>query len=365
MQMQDLAKLYETKTHEELVQLAADAAQLTPEAHTALASELARRRIDVRKHLKVRGESDQRGIEQPSTRGRLSLKHSGGVAAFVAEVLRVYHGHFRLFVRLVAPAVVVGYVSVFVGRYEGREIARHLPRGIELLEHRTEIIEIWFMNLAGWLVSWTAFSFSFAAICSATRQIVAGVVPSRADSFADVRERTGSFLRLTLLLFFLTLVAVAAASLFTTGVLWVSQYFHARVRGWTISAVSIGSVGLSFLVLSRLALAMPAVVLDNCGVGQALFRSDELTEGKWLTLAALLAKSLVGGYVAGMCPFWLASWALTNIPLPYWFPWVLTVASIAAVTVVEPTMFIGFVLLYLKMSALPPTSSEAFATQLA
>src|SRR4029077_12221370 len=83
------------------------------------------------------------------------------------------------------------------------------------------------------------------------------------------------------------------------------------------------------------------------------------------TLAALLAKPLVGGYVAGMCPFWVASGALTNIPLPYWFPWVLTVASIAAVTVVEPTMFIGFVLLYLEMSALPPSSSEALATQLA
>jgi hypothetical protein len=34
-------------------------------------------------------------------------------------------------------------------------------------------------------------------------------------------------------------------------------------------------------------------------------------------------------------------------------PWILTVASIIAVSVVEPTMFIGFALLYLKMSATP------------
>jgi hypothetical protein len=48
--------------------------------------------------------------------------------------------------------------------------------------------------------------------------------------------------------------------------------------------------------------------LDNYRVSQALFRSDELTQGKWLTLAILLAKSLIGGYIAGMFPFWLAGW---------------------------------------------------------
>lgn len=117
----------------------------------------------------------------------------------------------------------------------------------------------------------------------------------------------------------------------------------------------------ALLLLSRFALAMPAIILDNCGVGQAVFRSDELTEGKWLTLAALLAKSVVGGYVAGMCPFWLASWIPANTPLTSWFPWVLTIASITSVIVVEPTMFTGFALLYSRMSAVSSTSSEALA----
>jgi hypothetical protein len=71
--MQTSLSYTKTKTHEEFVQLAADSAQLTPEAHTALASELARCRIDVGKHLNAGGESDQGRIEQPSTRGRLSL----------------------------------------------------------------------------------------------------------------------------------------------------------------------------------------------------------------------------------------------------------------------------------------------------
>jgi hypothetical protein len=96
-----------------------------------------------------------------------------------------------------------------------------------------------------------------------------------------------------------------------------------------------------------------------------MFRSDELTQGKWLTLAALLAKSVIGGYVAAMCPLWLASFVRVTAPLPAWFPWILTVASVIGVTVVEPTMFVGFALLYSKMSAVGSAPSKGLAGQLA
>lgn len=96
-----------------------------------------------------------------------------------------------------------------------------------------------------------------------------------------------------------------------------------------------------------------------------MFRSDELTEGESFTLAALLAKSLIGGYVAGMAPFWLASLIPAHAQLPSWFPWALTTVSIAGVTMVEPTLFIGFALLYLKNSAILPMSSKAPSRQLA
>jgi len=55
---------------------------------------------------------------------------------------------------------------------------------------------------------------------------------------------------------------------------------------------------------------------------------------------------------------------LRDTPLPYGFPWILTVVSMGAVTVVEPTMFIGFALLYLRTSAMPSPPSEPL-TQLA
>ena len=50
------------------------------------------------------------------------------VQDFVEEVLRVYRDQFWFFVKLVTPAIVVGYIAVLMGRNEGREIARQLLR---------------------------------------------------------------------------------------------------------------------------------------------------------------------------------------------------------------------------------------------
>jgi hypothetical protein len=361
MQIQDLARAYQTKTDEELLQLVGDPEQLTPEAHAALKSELAQRRIDGAAHLNVQEETGQSKLGQQRTSWTPLLRESQSVGEFVAEVLRVYHGHFWLFVKLIAPAVVVGYIAIVMGRNEGREIARHLPRGFEILGHETEILEIWFANFVGFLVSWMVFSFSFGAICSAVGRIAAGVGPSASDCFAEVRERIGSFLRLSMLLFFLALVAVAAAGLLSAAALWILHQRHAHPSIFIIQVVSVLCAGLTLLVLSRFGLAVPALILDNCRVGQAMFRSDELTEGKWLILAILLAKSLIGGYIAGMFPFWLAGWIWAYVRLSSQF---LAVASIAAVTVVEPFMFIGFALLYIRMAALSSASSEALAIPL-
>jgi len=353
MQIQDLARVYHTKTNEELLQLVEDSGQLTPEARVVLDCELARRRINPVADLRTEEESDQGRIERRRPHETLFRPDSHVVSEFVTEVLRVYHSQFWLFVKLIVPAIAVGYVAVVMGRNEGREIARHLPRGIEMLGHQTELMEIWFANLAGYLVSWMVFSFCFGAICSAVRQTEVGIIPSVPGSFAVVRERMGSLLCLSLLLFLLLLVVEAVAGLAGAGTLWVLHQRQSHVSSFSIYVVSFGFVSVGLLLLSRFGLAIPALVLDNCRVGQAIFRSDELTEGKWLTLAVLLAKSIMGGYAAGMLPFWLASWIRASTPLPAWFPWALTVASFAGVTVVEPTMFIGFALLYLRTSASP------------
>ena len=151
------------------------------------------------------------------------------------------------------------------------------------------------------------------------------------------------------------------ANLLGVAFFWILHQRRMHPSIFTTQSVSFLCVGFSLLVLSRFGLALPALILDNCRIGQAMFRSDELTEGKWLTLAILLAKSLIGGYIAGMFPFWLAGliWAYVRLPRQF-----LSVMSIAGVTVVEPFMFIGFALLYVRMRALSSASSTALASQL-
>jgi hypothetical protein len=361
MPIHDLAIAYQTKTDEELLQLVGSPEQLTSEAYATLRGELAKRRIDSSAHLNSEEENGQTKLSQLSTSETRLLRESQSASEFVGEVLHFYQDHFWLFIKLIAPAVIVGYVAVMMGRNEGREIARHLPRGLELLSHRTEILEIWFANFVGYFVSWMAFCFSFGAICSAVGQITAGTVPSASDCFADVRGRVGPFLRLSTLLFSLALVAIAGAGLLDGAVFWIFHQRQAHPSFFIVNIVSLLLAGLVLLVLSRFGLALPAVMLDNCRVGQSMFRSDELTEGKWLILAILLTKSLLGGYVAGMFPFWLAGWIWAYVQLPLRL---LTIASIAGVIVVEPFMFIGFALLYIRMTAVLPASNVGLASTL-
>jgi hypothetical protein len=364
MQIEDFLKVYQAKSDEELIQLAVAPEQLTSEARVALQGELSRRRISVAEDP---GASQNNGGEYDSCKtatGGLQEVEWQGVGDFVTEVLRTYHSHFWLYFQITAPAVIISTIGVISARNEVREILRRLPRGVELLAHHTEILEIGLINYSAWFVSWIAFSFVFGAICIALEESVAGFTPSAWSSFVNIRERLSPFLRLSLLLLVLVVVTEGVSIVLGAGVFWILHRLQVHSTGFLIVAVSYGLAGVGLLIASRFFLAVPAVILDNYGVGRAMLRSDELTQGKWLALAALLAKSLIGGYVGGMCPFWLASFVRVSVPLPSWFPWILTIASIIGVTVVEPTMFVGLALLYLKTSAPDSAPSRALASQL-
>ena len=366
MQIQDFVRVYQAKSDEELVQLMADQGQLTAEARLALESELSRRQISVGEISECfQDDESHHGSARAVSSAALQACDRQNVSDFVVEVLRTYHCHFWLFFRITAPAVIIGMIAILTARNEVQEILRPLPRGFEMLAYHTEMLEIWLVNCSAWLVSWMAFSYMFGATCIAVEESVAGFTPSAWRSFLNVRERLGSFLCLSLLLFGLGVMAVATSMLVGTGVFWILRQGQAHPSRLLITLLSYGTTGLAFLVLSRFALAVPAVLLDDFSVGEAMFRSDKLTQGKWLTLAVLLAKSIIGGYVAGMLPFWLAFYVRVTTPLPSWFPWILTVASIIGVTVVEPTMFVGYALLYLKMSPLDSDPSEVLTSQLA
>ncbi len=200
------------------------------------------------------------------------------VREFIAHVLRVYHRRFWLFIRLVAPAMFVGYLAIRMGT----------------VKYPVAPAEMWLTNLTGYFLSWMASLFSFGATCSAVQQMEAGNEPSAKESFAQVHKRSGSLLRLGLLLFFLYLMAGIVTTLLLWVVVWLFTHFHAYLSG-SFWVFSFGIKGLALVVLSRFALAVPLVVLDDSKVGKAMFHSDELTEGKWPQLAALAAKSLIGG----------------------------------------------------------------------
>lgn len=361
MQVQDFAKTYQAKSDEELIELAVGSEQLAPEARLALEGEMARRAISIADHADIsRHGGDGHNVHRATHNGRLQRVdwQNDGVGDFLLEVLQTYHNHFWLFFKITAPAVIITTLALISARNEVREISRHLPRGIELLAHKTALLEIGLLNYSPLILSWMLFSFVFGAVCIAVEESAAGFTASAWRSFLGIRERLGPFLRISLLLLVLVIVAEAASVLVATGVFWGLRQWRVHSTRPLIWVISYGIASLAFLLLSRFFLAVPAVILDDCGVRQAMLRSRRLTRGKSLTLAALSAKSIIGGYVAALCPYWLASLIPSTASLPSSFPWVLTIASMIALTVVEPTMFVGFALLYLKMSAHDPAPSK-------
>ncbi len=354
MDIQGLAALYQSKTDGELLHLAAQIERLTSDARFALTSEITRRRLDASSV----GDLDNRNkLAQTEKHSQCDNRGQIRTGEFIEDVLRLYHRERWLFVRLVFPAVLIAYTVVMLGLHLGRQIAHHLSPEMGHQALQAELREIWFITDLGYFVSWIACCVSFGAICSAVEQIEAGLSGSVQDSFAAVRERLDPCLKLSVLLFALMFTLLGVAMLLSNSVSLASRSSLGRLGSIPFWLTFDVPMILGLLGLSRFGLAMPAVILDDAGIALAMVRSDELTQGRWLILAVLLFKSIAGSYVAGLLPFWLARWILTGIDLPSWFPWLLSAASVAAVTVVEPVMFIGFALLYVRTSTPVPAPS--------
>jgi hypothetical protein len=356
MDIQDLAILYRAKTDEELVRLADQTSQLTLEAQNILSIELATRRI----HPAIQGNI--LSVQQVTAADRNSFGRGVSLPTgdFVQEVLRFYHNHIRLFVKLVFPAVAIGTLAIITTRHEAREIFRTAPRS-SLLEHGPGFWAVVFLSSSGWIASWIAFSVSFGAICSAVESITTGFEGSVMDSFHAVGEGFSTLLRLAALLLVSFWTLEVVFELPTLGVFVpLSRSLFGRVNSLPIYGLTFIALSAAAWIISRFGLAIPAVVLDDVGVRQGLIRSYNLTRGRSPILAILLVKSIVGGYVAGTLPFWLAGLIPAGISLPSWFSWLLTFVSVAAVAFVEPVMFIGLALLYLKTSEPTPALVETF-----
>ena len=363
MDFQTLTVLYANKTDEELLELASQPEQLTLEAQSALRGEMGRRRLVFQKLSESFAQSASAESEtlRPPDGPPLSLP----VGRFIADTFGVYHQHLWLFIKLTAPAVFTGTVAYLAARHEVREVVHSVSWNSSTFGILLFLSSL--ISMAGWAVSWLAFSFTFASICAVARQITRSDDLSARTACRVVLSRFASFVRISLSLFLIFILLFGLAEVLTTTFIFrfLDSFIHQHpIVSFVLSFIAYGGIAL---IVSRFALAVPAVVLDGFKVGQSFFRSDQLTERKWTILAILLTKSILGGYVAGMLPFWLAGW----LPVPefiwarWWFSWVLTGASILAVSWVEPIMFIGFALLYEKTCGKESTAESQTDTRAA
>jgi hypothetical protein len=360
MNVDDLSELYRAKTDEELLHLANEWGLLTAEAQSILKGELSKRQIEIpRVSFPQEQNTGWKPIAQSPQAARVLA-----IGEFMPAVLRLYRNHMWLFVKVTAPAVVLTTTTLLIGRYEIHQMARQVLRGSDsLVRYPRLLLEATLMGLIRGLVSWYAFCFCFGVITVLVELIESGYAASISEFLQAVRHRLGHFLRLCLLLAVIFSAIEVIVSLIAIAVSWSLAQVHFHPRGLAYWFQIYAFFGLGLLVFSRFALAIPAFVLDDLSVSESIFKSDELTRGKWLHSSILLTKSLVGGYVAGMAPFWLARWLpLGDLELSSWFPWFLTAASVLAVTLVEPVMFIGFSVLYLQSTAGEMSSVRTNAT---
>jgi hypothetical protein len=80
MEVQNFAREYESKTDEELLRLALNSSDLTPEANTLLLGELSKRRLYSREQLEAFRQQEIRAKgESEKDPGRLWIVHSYGI----------------------------------------------------------------------------------------------------------------------------------------------------------------------------------------------------------------------------------------------------------------------------------------------
>jgi hypothetical protein len=273
---------------------------------------------------------------------------------FVREVASLYHRNAWLFLTMLLPAAVFGYLAVLGATERANDILRYLPHGPERMRHIPELLESAAFRVGGFLLDWLLYLFAFAGISVAVRELVAGNDAEAEECLSPVRERLGAFLGLSVSLWLLTALAFFLSVLLSA--LAGSRLFPARP--WTVpQSLLIGFVCFfpGLLIVSRFGLAIPALILEKCNVKQSFFRSDELTEHCWTILALLLVESVGGSYLAYMFPQWLASVAITHGVAPWWIGWAALVLGLLLGVLLQPHLLVGFALLYIRRSA-PPLS---------
>ena len=277
---------------------------------------------------------------------------------FVREVASLYHRNAWLFLKMLLPAAIFGCCALILCTNRADEISRQLPRGLAILDHKTDVMEAAAFRYGGFLADWVFYSFALAAMTVAVRKLADGEVVEAEECFKPVRERLLSFLPLSIALWLLTFTA----SLLSVVLFGLLSTRSGAILQWSARYAVLGGFALMFpglLLISRFGLAIPALIVEECSVKQSFFRSDELTEGCWTILAILLLESVGGSYLAYLLPQWLAAVAYAHgFALP-WLSWAAVAVGLLLGVVLQPHMLVGFALLHTRRAAgLKPGSEQ-------
>jgi len=337
MQIDDFLREYESKSDEELLRVAHDIDQLTPEARTAIYSELSRRGLKESSALVALAAECR--VELPPVVKTLSIRLSS-TNEYLVEVTRIYRKHFWLFLIVTVPTVVASSELILYGRNQIQQVKFEALSRTRTIDNHS-LYSIYAIFFATYLASWLLTSATYGATASVLGQLKRGEQPGFIRSFVELRSKPWNFLKTSILLFAFMSFGLGLSN-FLVGLLYIMAFrLMLSGLGWVLSFV----LGFgAMLVVSRFALAIPAVLLDGCSVQKALFLSDELTGGKWSYLAILLSKSIIGGFVVGLLAFRVPRLIWNEIPLSGLY--FMRGAFLIGLTLVEPFMFIGFSLMY-------------------
>jgi len=245
-----------------------------------------------------------------------------GAGDLIDRAVRFYRAHFRVFIFMAAPPVIVGTLVSVGWRMLGRELF-FVGTRIEPSEVVFYYIYLWLGGLAIWFTEIVA---TLVVMGGASRNFVRHLLFDEPISFLatyrDVRKRLGGLIvASSIITILLGVVGVVVfyfglfiAAMAITLVIWALSFFPigAFLVGLALTVVIIGaSVWLFSLIASRFAYVPQVMLVEDQGAFASIGRSASLASGNVKRFAALLVFTTVATYSA---------LALFYVPL-LWYAW--------------------------------------------
>ena len=279
----------------------------------------------------------------------------------LAETGKLYRSRAALFVRIIVPAFVFGYLAIWWTGERASAIWQGGVRARYALPDWHVMVSSLGIRAAGFFGSWLLYCFAFAGICGAVRAIRFGQEPDAEECLNPVRERFGPLVLTSVVLLGMTCVALGLA--FASSFAVVGLLLRMKILTSPLGVAARGAYAVIMLLwlapVTWYALAVPASTLDRLPVRAALRRSSELTDDYVVALPTLMLESVACGYIAAISPWYLYSWIAPHVGVPEWGWWMLFAAGMICSLLVQPIMFVGFSLLYEGSAARESNARES------